>query len=85
MLDESAAQHNLEHIATQTVLNASTDVLTMLIICQGRAHIAYRVEIVCFYIGLVHGLYYIIELGLAFQRNKLDGIIKVVEHNHHLI
>ena len=84
-LDEAARKHNLEHIATQTVLDALADVCLMFLVSQRTGRLANRMEVVSLYVGLVHGAHHIVELCFAVERHDLQRVIKVVEHNHHLI
>ena len=62
LLDEAAADNNLEDIAPQTVLDALADICLVLLVGKGRKGIAHRMEIIRLHIRLVHGLEQGIEL-----------------------
>ena len=64
-LYKTTAHHNLENIASQTVLDAFADVLLMLLIGKCRKCFAHRMEIIRLHIRFVHGLEQGFELGFT--------------------
>ena len=56
LLNKTTAEHNLEHIASQTVLDAFSDILPVLIVSQRAPDITHGMEVVCLHISLIHRL-----------------------------
>ena len=67
------------------MLDALADVLFVFIVGKCRADIAYRMEIVCLHIGLVHRLEDAVDIRGVTQRHYFQHVVVMVEHNHHLI
>ena len=54
LLDESTREDYLEHVTPQTMLDATTDVCPVLIVCQRTSDVPHGMEVVSLHIRLVH-------------------------------
>ena len=90
LLDKSSAEHNLEYVSTQTMLNSFTDICLMFLIGQRAWNLAYRMEIVSLYISLVHGFHDFWDLSIlrifwvfwAFRKTHyLQRIVVMIEND----
>ena len=81
MLHKATREHHLEHIATQTMLDATSYVGSMLIISKRRCAIAHRTESEILLIVIVYGTLHVVEHLIATKRQQCEATVEMVEHD----
>ena len=62
LLHKAATHHNLEHVATQAMLDTAAHVRLVLLVGKRREGVAHGVEVVGLHVALVHCLHQLVQL-----------------------